>query len=277
MEALDEEMCEMSLADSSESSWSLDTEDVSVETGDTQSWELESCVSTEVSSSLSESAEEVESAPADINMGMFLRSQVSHVHTDPAIYRRLECERRGEKRRRCDNPEQESVERAQKRERPMDVDVPGDKTAGESDSIQSDEPNLWSDDDTEQESVEGCPIASDDDRPTDEESDYIESDCSYTWSDDCEDKEFQETKYYQSSTDLCTNEHGFKWLCREILQDYSRLMRLTNRSIEALQRALEEYLTEVFRDACLAAIHARRRRIEPRDLQLARRIRGERA
>jgi histone H3 len=44
----------------------------------------------------------------------------------------------------------------------------------------------------------------------------------------------------------------------------------------ALQEAAEAYLVGVFEDTNLAAIHAKRVTIMPRDMKLAQRIRGER-
>lgn len=44
-----------------------------------------------------------------------------------------------------------------------------------------------------------------------------------------------------------------------------------------LQVATEEYITGVFADCNLLAIHAKRITIQPKDVQLARRIRGETA
>ena len=44
---------------------------------------------------------------------------------------------------------------------------------------------------------------------------------------------------------------------------------------KALQEAAESYLVGLFEDTNLAAIHARRVTIMPKDIQLARRIRGE--
>lgn len=44
----------------------------------------------------------------------------------------------------------------------------------------------------------------------------------------------------------------------------------------ALQEAAEAYLVGLFEDTNLAAIHAKRVTIQPKDIQLARRIRGER-
>ena len=48
-------------------------------------------------------------------------------------------------------------------------------------------------------------------------------------------------------------------------------------AILALQEAAEAYLVGIFEDTNLCAIHAKRVTIMPKDIQLARRIRGERA
>ena len=42
----------------------------------------------------------------------------------------------------------------------------------------------------------------------------------------------------------------------------------------ALQEASEAYLVSLFEDTNLAAIHAKRVTIQPKDIQLARRLRG---
>ena len=46
------------------------------------------------------------------------------------------------------------------------------------------------------------------------------------------------------------------------------------KALEALQEAAESYLVHLFEDANLCAIHAKRVTLMPRDIQLARRIRG---
>ncbi|RYQ85475.1 hypothetical protein Ahy_B10g105049 isoform A [Arachis hypogaea] len=48
-------------------------------------------------------------------------------------------------------------------------------------------------------------------------------------------------------------------------------------AVAALQEAAEAYLVGLFEDTNLCAIHAKRVTIMPKDIQLARRIRGERA
>ena len=48
-------------------------------------------------------------------------------------------------------------------------------------------------------------------------------------------------------------------------------------AVMALQEACEAYLVGLFEDSNMCAIHAERVTIMPKDMQLARRIRGERA
>ena len=47
--------------------------------------------------------------------------------------------------------------------------------------------------------------------------------------------------------------------------------------VNILQQAAEAYLIGLFEDTLLCAIHAKRVTIMPKDIQLARRIRGERS
>ena len=48
----------------------------------------------------------------------------------------------------------------------------------------------------------------------------------------------------------------------------------TNGSTDSVQKATEDFLVHLFEDCNLCAIHAKRVTIMPKDLQLARRIRG---
>merc|ERR1712126_411394 len=57
----------------------------------------------------------------------------------------------------------------------------------------------------------------------------------------------------------------------------SRHLRFQSSAVMALQEASEAYLVGLMEDTNLCAIHAKRVTIMPRDIQLARRIRGERA
>ncbi|KAG5175997.1 histone-fold-containing protein [Tribonema minus] len=54
------------------------------------------------------------------------------------------------------------------------------------------------------------------------------------------------------------------------------LIRRAPPAIAALQHACEAYLVGLFEDVNLCAMHAKRTTIMPKDMQLARRLRGER-
>lgn len=69
----------------------------------------------------------------------------------------------------------------------------------------------------------------------------------------------------------------FQRLVREIAQDYKTDLRFQTAAVNALHEAAEAYLVGLFEDSNLCAIHARRCSIMPKDIQLARRIRGERS
>ena len=69
----------------------------------------------------------------------------------------------------------------------------------------------------------------------------------------------------------------FQRLVRDISQDYKSDLKFQGQAILALQEAAEAYLVGLFEDTNLCAIHAKRVTIMPKDMQLARRIRGERA
>ena len=51
-------------------------------------------------------------------------------------------------------------------------------------------------------------------------------------------------------------------------------LRFQSSAVMALQEAAEAYLVSLFEDTNLAAIHAKRVTIQPKDLALARRLRG---
>ncbi|KAK0519534.1 histone H3.1 [Tilletia horrida] len=87
----------------------------------------------------------------------------------------------------------------------------------------------------------------------------------------------REIRRYQKSTELLIRKLPFQRLVREIAQDYRRDVRFQSSAINALQEATEAYLVSFFEDVNLAAIHAKRVTIMPKDVALARRIRGERS
>ena len=86
----------------------------------------------------------------------------------------------------------------------------------------------------------------------------------------------REIRHYQKKTNLLIKRAPFARLVKEIAQDLMVEMRFRSSAISALQEAAEAYLVGLFEDTNLCAIHAKRITIMPRDIQLARRIRGER-
>ena len=87
----------------------------------------------------------------------------------------------------------------------------------------------------------------------------------------------REIRKYQKSTELLIRKLPFQRLVREIAQDFKTDLRFQSSAVLALQEAAEAYLVGLFEDTNLCAIHAKRVTIMPKDIQLARRIRGERA
>ena len=86
----------------------------------------------------------------------------------------------------------------------------------------------------------------------------------------------REIRRYQTSTNLLMSKKGFQRVVREIAQNFKPDLRFQASAMLALQEASEAYLISLFEDTNLCAIHARRVTIMPKDIQLARRIRGER-
>lgn len=87
----------------------------------------------------------------------------------------------------------------------------------------------------------------------------------------------REIRRYQKSTELLIRKLPFQRLVREVAQNYKTDLRFQSTAILALQEASEAYLVGLFEDTNICAIHAKRVTIMPRDIQLARRLRGERA
>ena len=87
----------------------------------------------------------------------------------------------------------------------------------------------------------------------------------------------REIRRYQKGTDLLLKKAPFQRLVREVAQDFKTDLRFQSSAVMALQEASEAFLIGLFEDTNLCAIHARRVTIMPKDMQLARRIRGERS
>jgi histone H3 len=86
----------------------------------------------------------------------------------------------------------------------------------------------------------------------------------------------REIRRYQSSTILLIRAKPFSRLVREVAQDFKSDLSFQASAIMALQTAGESYHVALFEDTNLCAIHGKRVTIQPKDIQLARRIRGER-
>ena len=85
----------------------------------------------------------------------------------------------------------------------------------------------------------------------------------------------KDIRHFQKSTVLLIRKLPFQRLVREIAQDIKTDLRFQSAAILCLQESAEAYLVGLFEDTNLCAIHARRVTIMPRDIKLARRIRGE--
>ena len=86
----------------------------------------------------------------------------------------------------------------------------------------------------------------------------------------------REIRRYQKSTELLIRKLPFSRLVREIAQEVGKTdLRFQGSAIICLQEAAEAFLVSLLEDANLCAIHAKRVTIMPKDVQLARRIRGE--
>ena len=92
----------------------------------------------------------------------------------------------------------------------------------------------------------------------------------------------REIRKYQKSTELLMRKLPFARLVREVAKDLTSIgsfpngVRFQESAIIALQEAAEDYLVHLFEDTNLETLHCKRVTVHARDMQLARRIRGER-
>lgn len=88
----------------------------------------------------------------------------------------------------------------------------------------------------------------------------------------------REIRKYQTSTELLIPKLPFARVVREqFMKWYSgsgNVERWQAEALLALQEAAESYLVQLFEDAYLCSIHAKRVTLSRKDIQLARRIRG---
>ncbi|CAG2177823.1 unnamed protein product [Oppiella nova] len=87
----------------------------------------------------------------------------------------------------------------------------------------------------------------------------------------------RDIRMYQKNTDLLIKKLPFQRLVRQLSTEFMDGFRYQSTALLALQEAAEAYLTRLFDDTNLCALHAKRVTIMPKDMQLARRLRGEQA
>lgn len=87
----------------------------------------------------------------------------------------------------------------------------------------------------------------------------------------------REIRKFQRSTELLIRKLPFQRLVKEMIQNLQPAYRCQSSAVMALQEAAEMYLVGLFEDSLLCALHAKRVTVQAKDMQLARRIRGERA
>jgi histone H3 len=85
----------------------------------------------------------------------------------------------------------------------------------------------------------------------------------------------REIRKYQKNTDLLMRKAPFQHLVRKIACDIKSDLRMQSMALLVLQEAAEAYLVGLFNDTNECALHAKRVTITPKDMQLARHIRGE--
>ena len=86
----------------------------------------------------------------------------------------------------------------------------------------------------------------------------------------------QEIKKFQQGTKTIIPKATFQRLVREISRDLKSDLRWESTAMLALQEAAEEHLTETFSECQVAAVHGKRKTVEPKDLYLTRFLSNER-
>ncbi|KAI3966225.1 hypothetical protein MKX01_036575 [Papaver californicum] len=88
-------------------------------------------------------------------------------------------------------------------------------------------------------------------------------------------KALREIRKFQKSTDLLLPAAPFIRIVKEITNNFSKeVSRWQAEALQALQEAAEAFLVNLFEDAQLCVIHARRVTLMQKDWQLARRLGG---
>ena len=85
-----------------------------------------------------------------------------------------------------------------------------------------------------------------------------------------------EIRHYQRHVELLIPLLAFSRLVREVASEVSRApLRFQSAAIKALQEGSEAYIIGLLKDSQLCTIHAKRRTVMPKDMQLARRLRRD--
>jgi histone H3 len=86
----------------------------------------------------------------------------------------------------------------------------------------------------------------------------------------------KEIRYFQRASETLIRRQPFTRLVREVAQDFKDDLRFQMSAIDVLHRFIEAKLIDMMEKANRTAIHAKRVTVMPKDLQLARRLAGER-
>ena len=85
----------------------------------------------------------------------------------------------------------------------------------------------------------------------------------------------RQIRKYQKSTDLLIAKLPFRRLVREIATNIDNQKRFQETALQAIEEASEAFLVGLLEEANLCAIHAKRVTVMSKDIQLARKIRGD--
>jgi len=92
---------------------------------------------------------------------------------------------------------------------------------------------------------------------------------------DIKDDPIAEMRFEMKQTDLILDKESMKMLIKEIAQDFDVDLNFDDEAFEVLQTASESYLIDLFGKASMEGIHGLRTHIQPKDIQITRRVRDE--
>jgi len=88
-------------------------------------------------------------------------------------------------------------------------------------------------------------------------------------------KALREIRKYQKGTSLVIRRAPFQRLVREIAKDVMPDCKFSPNTLMALQECTEMYICGLFEDSQLCCVHAKRVTLFKKDMELAKRIRGD--